>query len=89
MNYTTPSYSCTFQSLPGNEPTYRKYNVIQRNVESLSIKEKRRFFKIMRESENVDTDTFFPFYGLTAGEFSTWYVLSGAQRRQFSYKQQE
>ncbi len=72
------------QVLPGKEPTYRKYIVIQTEVNNLSIKAKRRLFKIMRESNYIDADTFFPFYGLTAGEFSTWYVLGGSQRRQFS-----
>lgn len=69
--------------LPGKEPTYRKYIVIQNEVDKLSIKDKRRLFKIMRESDYIDANTFLPLYGLTAGEFSTWYVLAGSQRRQF------
>ena len=74
----------TLHVLPGTEPTYRKYQVIQNAVDILTIKAKRRLFKIMRETSLVNAGTFFPTYGLTAGEFSTWYVLSGSQRRQFS-----
>ena len=78
-------YGCTtLQVLPGSEPTYRKYQIIEHAVDELTIKAKRRLFKIMRETTPIDASTFFPSYGLTAGEFSTWYVLGGSQRRQFS-----
>ena len=66
---------------PGTEPTYRKTLVLQSFIDNLSIKSKRRLFKLMRESNDVSVGTFFPAYGLTAGEFSTWYVLGGAPRR--------
>jgi hypothetical protein len=67
--------------LPGTEPTYRKTLVFQSVVDNLTIKSKRRLFKLMRESKDMDVGSFFPLYGLTAGEFSTWYILGGAQRR--------
>lgn len=83
-NNSTEIYNNYLHVLPGSEPTYRKYQVIQNSVDILTIKSKRRLFKIMRETEMVNAGTFFPTYGMTAGEFSTWYVLSGVQRRQFS-----
>lgn len=67
--------------LPGTEPTYVKYCVIADVVERLSVKDKRRLFKLMRENVDVNVDAFFPAYGLTAGEFATWYVLSNGSRR--------
>lgn len=66
---------------PGQEPTYRKYLVVQNVVDKLSIKAKRRLFRLMRETKDMHVGTFFPLYGLTAGDFSTWYILSGTTRR--------
>lgn len=68
-------------SLPGSEPTYRKYKIIQHAVNNFTIKTKRRLFRIMRESVTVNANTFFPTHGMTAGEFATWYVLGGSHKR--------
>ncbi len=91
--------------MPGSEPTYRKYLIIKHKVDGLSIREKRRLFKIVRErGENsgdhlsssvvpsvsketgktttpLNPNSFFPHFGITAGEFATWYVLGGTNRR--------
>ena len=37
---------------------------------------------MMRLKEDVNEDTFFPFYGFTAGEFATWQVLKDTARKQ-------
>ena len=58
-------------------PTYIKYLIIACFIERLRVKEKRQIFHIMRSSTDVlDENTFFPQFGITAGEFSIWQVLS-------------
>jgi len=57
-------------------PTWKKYIVISCSVDSLRVKDKRQLFHIMRKTRNLSHDTFFPRYGITAGEFSIWQILS-------------
>ena len=59
-------------------PTWKKYIVVSRFVENLRVKEKRQIFHIMRNHGpgELSHDTFFPQFGITAGEFSVWQVLS-------------
>ena len=57
-------------------PTWKKYMILSCFVESLRVKDKRALFHIMRKSENLTHDTFFPSYGITAGEFAIWQILS-------------
>lgn len=57
-------------------PTFEKYIVISCVVEKLRVKDKRQLFHIMRK--NLDTlhhNSFFPAYGITAGEFAVWQIL--------------
>lgn len=57
-------------------PTWKKYIVLSCFVEKLRVREKRQIFHIMRRSgEALEHDTFFPQYGITAGEFATWQIL--------------
>jgi hypothetical protein len=64
-----------------NYPTWKKYIVLSRTIESLRVKDKRNIFQMMRVKEDVNEDTFFPMYGFTAGEFATWQVLKDANSR--------
>lgn len=58
-------------------PTWKKYIVMSCCVEALRVKEKRQLFHIMRRhSSTLDHNSFFPQYGITAGEFAIWQVLS-------------
>lgn len=57
-------------------PTWKKYIVVSCFVESLRVKEKRHLFQIMRRTPSLSHDTFFPTYGITAGEFAIWQILS-------------
>lgn len=61
--------------------TWRKYIVIARHVDKLRVRDKRNIFHLMRECEHITADTFFPEYGITAGDFATWYVLKDSRRR--------
>jgi hypothetical protein len=66
---------------PGTYPTYVKYALIQKQIESYVVGDKRKIFRLMRENNNDTTvNSFFPCYGLTAGEFSVWYVLRASKR---------
>lgn len=58
-------------------PTWKKYIVMSCFVEGLRVKEKRQLFHIMRRHHDIlHHDSFFPQYGITAGEFAVWQVLS-------------
>ena len=58
-------------------PTWKKYIILSCYIESLRVKEKRQLFHIMRRfSASLDHNSFFPQYGITAGEFAVWQVLS-------------
>lgn len=75
VNKMYPEYSSI------NYPTWKKYIVLSRTIESLRVKDKRNIFQMMRVKEDVNEDTFFPMYGFTAGEFATWQVLKDANSR--------
>ena len=62
-------------------PTWKKYIIISCFVENLRVKDKRQIFHIMRRSgDELTSDTFFPQYGVTAGEFAVWQVLSESRK---------
>lgn len=62
--------------------TFRKYNILHDVIKDFSVKDKRRVFAEMRTTSlNVNSDTFFPQYGFTAGEFATWAVLTENNRK--------
>jgi hypothetical protein len=62
-------------------PTWKKYIVISCYIEGLRVKEKRQLFHIMRRHSSIlDHNSFFPLYGITAGEFAVWQVLSESRK---------
>lgn len=61
-------------------PTWKKYIIISCYVESLRVRDKRQLFHIMRKSDNLSHNTFFPSYGITAGEFAIWQILSESRK---------
>ena len=61
-------------------PTWKKYIIISYFVESLRVRDKRHLFQIMRKSPMLTHDTFFPNYGITAGEFAIWQILSESRK---------
>jgi hypothetical protein len=64
-------------------PTWKKYIVLSRFVDTLRVKDKRQIFHMMRNHgpDELHHDTFFPHFGITAGEFSVWQVLSENSRK--------
>jgi hypothetical protein len=65
----------------GPEATFRKHNALYRVVQNMRVKDKRQLFRWMRTEDDVSEDTFFPGYGMTAGEFTTHNVLSDKSRK--------
>jgi hypothetical protein len=65
---------------PGPEATYVMYLSLYCIVEDLNMREKRDLFRRMRESEGLD-DPFFPSHGMSADEFTVFYVLTDKVRK--------
>ena len=68
-------------------PTWKKYMILSCFVETLRVKEKRQIFHIMRRyGPELNHDSFFPQYGITAGEFAVWQVLSESRKGRMTKK---
>jgi len=62
-------------------PTWKKYMILSCFIETLRVKDKRQLFHIMRRyGKDLDHNCFFPQYGITAGEFAVWQVLSESRK---------
>lgn len=57
-----------------------KYQQIQSMTNNLRVKDVRLLFMLMRQYPQVTSNSFFPQYGLTTGEFCTAYVLNMPHR---------
>lgn len=66
---------------PAEIATFEKVNGIKRAVASLKVKDKRSLFQIMRLTDDLNADTFFPQFGITAGQFAVFYVLVDNNRK--------
>lgn len=60
--------------------TYRKFNVIKHIISDLRVRDKRSIFLIMRTTDHLTPNTFFPSYGFTAGEFAVGQILAENNR---------
>lgn len=65
-------------------PTWKKYIVMSKAIDSLRVKDKRHIFQVMRKTECLSHDTFFPRYGFTAGDFSIWQILCDGNNKKKS-----
>ena len=64
------------------EATFNKNVVFHDVIKDFSVKDKRRVFSDMRAAKvPITVDTFFPRYGFTSGEFSTWTILTEGGRK--------
>ena len=66
--------------------SWAKYVIMYRHVEALRVKDKRFIFQKMRTVDGMDHDTYFPCYGITAGEFAVWQILSERKSEKKSKK---
>lgn len=79
-----PTNNLTQPSLlePQTVATFKKNVICYDVIKDFSIKNKRRVFSDMRTASiPVSTNTFFPRYGFTSGEFSTWTILTESNRK--------
>ena len=60
--------------------THLKYDTVFLKVKRMKLREKRNFFASMRE-DTSDHNWFMPTYGMTAGLFSFFHVLTECPRR--------
>lgn len=67
-------------------PTWERYTILAHRIASLTIRERRTIFQLLRAHENVQGDLFLPEYGFTVGEFAVWHLL-GEHRRKSRKKQ--
>ena len=69
--------------------TWKKYVCMQRYVERMRVKDKRQIFHIIRNTPQCNHDSFLPDFGLTAGEFCIWQVLSENMRKKNVVRRRE
>lgn len=55
-------------------PTWERYTVMAHIIFSLSIKDRRHIFTLVRSPPNT-ADLFFPKFGFTLGDFAVWYTI--------------
>ena len=65
---------------PTTQDTPGKYSTIKDHIANLRVKDIRHLFMLMRKTEGVHSNYMFPKYGMTCGEFSTFYVLNMPHR---------
>ena len=63
-----------------NDAQWRKTIVQFATVKTMKVKQKRLIFNAMR-STNTNIDTFFPAFGLTAGEFCLFQILNETRKK--------
>ena len=73
----------------GEYMTWKKYVCMQLYVERMRVKDKRQIFQILRNYPQCSHDTFLPDFGLTAGEFCIWQVLSENMRKKNVVRRKE
>ena len=61
-------------------PTWKKYIVLSKHVECMSVKEKRHILSILRKETDIVHDTLLPEFGMTIGEFSVFQLLADSKK---------
>ena len=62
-------------------PTWERYTVLAHVVGTLSVRERRNLFQLIRSHADPQPDLFFPNYGFSLGEFATWHILNDRRRK--------
>ena len=60
-------------------PTWKKTRCMHMAVLRLSVREKRKIFALLRESERHDANSLLSEYGITIGDFCLMHILSDQQ----------
>ena len=61
-------------------PTWERYTVLSHVVATLTIKERRKIFQLVKNVSDHQ-HVFLPHYGFTFAEFAVWYTLGENKRR--------
>lgn len=73
---------------PLSYPSFGRYSCVANTVFSLSIRDRRTIFHLIRSHKDVLTpNTFFPAYGFTIAEFACWYALNEGRKKKKKRKQ--
>lgn len=67
-----------------NQAKYDFTNRVQKYIGSLKMKEKRCLFYLVRTTQGLTSNTFFPKFGISAGQFATFQVLNEHSRKSTS-----
>lgn len=65
-------------------PTWERYTVLAHVVGSLSVRDRRNLFQLIRSEDRPDPDLFFPQYGFSLSEFAVWHILNDRRRKNAS-----
>ena len=72
MEHTLPTY-----------PTWERCVVLSHTISSLSIRDRRNIFQMLRSPQcDLTPNLLFPRHGFTLGEFSVWYTLNSNRTKQ-------
>lgn len=69
---------------PISHTIWKRNQIMYDVIKDFSVKDKRTLFQHMRNYSHIAPDTLFPKYGLTAGQFSTYNILTEHNRRRQS-----
>ena len=96
LSYPPQTSYPTIQSLPlsfpsdeiiKNHSTYQKNTIFYDFIKDFPLKNTRRVLFNMRNKDlPVNVDTFFPHYGFTMGEYSTWAILTENNKKKNTMK---
>jgi hypothetical protein len=71
-----------FDRDPTTYPSFARYSCVANTVFSLTIRDRRNIFHLIRTNRDVLTsNTFFPAFGLTIAEFALFYALHEGRKK--------
>lgn len=67
-------------------PTWERYTILSHIIARLTVRDRRHIFQLVRRTEDVSPDVFFPAYGFTLSEFAVWHILGDTRRKSRIHK---
>ena len=65
-------------------PTWERYTVLAHAIATLSVRDRRNLFQLIRNESAPTPDLFFPQYGFSLSEFAVWHILNDKRRKNMS-----
>jgi len=78
MNASLPETDCLHGA------TKQKYHSFFAHVHNMKVRQKRQVFSVLRNTQELSSDTFLPAYGLFCGEFAAFQILAEYSRKEAS-----